>query len=90
MRRGRATGPGAAGPCRAQGLLAHRRPVSPRGPRAHDGTTATERVDEMWGTDMTVVATGEGAAEVFVAVDHCSAECVGIRAGARAVLHEAL
>ena len=75
---------------RAHGLLAHQRPGSPRGPRAHDGTITTERVDEMWGTDMTVVATGEGAAAVFVAVDHCSAECVGIHAGPRATRHEAL
>ena len=75
---------------RAHGLLAHQRPGSPRGPRAHDGTITTERVDEMWGTDMTVVATGEGAAAVFIAVDHCSAECVGIHASARATRHEAL
>ena len=75
---------------RAHGLLAHQRPGSPRGPRAHDGTITTERVDEMWGTDMTVVATGKGAAAVFIAVDHCSAECVGIHASARATRHEAL
>jgi hypothetical protein len=31
----------------------------------------------MWGTDLTSVMTGEGQAAVFVAVDHCSAECVG-------------
>ncbi len=44
----------------------------------------------MWGTDLTVVATGEGPAAVFVAVDHCSAECVGIHASPRATRHEAL
>jgi putative transposase len=32
----------------------------------------------MWGTDLTSVMTGEGQAAVFIAVDHCSAECVGI------------
>ena len=53
---------------REQGLLAHQRPGSPRGPRAHDGTITCERVDEMWGTDMTAVATGEGQAAVFIAV----------------------
>ena len=33
---------------------------------------------------------GEGQAAVFVAVDHCSAECVGIHAHARATRFEAL
>ena len=36
------------------------------------------------------MATGEGPAAVFVAVDHCSAECVGIHANHRATRHEAL
>jgi putative transposase len=75
---------------RENSLLAHQRAGSPRGPRAHDGTITTERVDEMWGTDLTTVATGEGAAAVFIAVDHCSADCVGIHASARATRHEAL
>ena len=75
---------------REHGLLAHRRPGAPRGPRAHDGTITTGRVDEMWGTDLTTVLTGEGTAAVFVAVDHCSAECVGVHASARATRHEAL
>lgn len=75
---------------RAHHLLAHQRPGAPRGPRAHDGTITTGRVDEMWGTDLTTVMTGEGAAAVFVAVDHCSAECVGIHASRQATRHEAL
>lgn len=75
---------------REHGLLAHQRRGSPRGPRAHDGTITTDQVDEMWGTDMTCVATGEGQANVFIAVDHCSAECMGIHASASATRHEAL
>ncbi len=75
---------------RENSLLAHQRAGSRRGPRAHDGTITTEQVDQMWGTDLTTVATGEGAAAVFIAVDHCSAECVGIHASARATRHEAL
>ena len=75
---------------REHGLLTHQRPGAPRGPRAHDGTITTERVDKMWGTDLTSVATGEGTAAVFIAVDHCSAECVGIHASHRATRHEAL
>jgi putative transposase len=34
--------------------------------------------------------TGEGPAAVFVAVDHCSAECVGVHAHSRATRFEAL
>jgi len=75
---------------RENALLAHQRVGAARGPRAHDGTITTQKVDEMWGTDLTSVMTGEGAAAVFVAVDHCSAECVGIHASARATRHEAL
>ncbi len=75
---------------RENDLLAHQRPGSARGPRAHDGTITTDRVDEMWGTDLTTVLTGEGPAAVFVAVDHCSAECVGIHASDRANRFEAL
>ena len=75
---------------REHGLLAHQRKGSARGPRAHDGPITTDHVDEMWGTDMTSVATGQGQANVFIAVDHCSAECVGIHASAAATRFEAL
>jgi putative transposase len=75
---------------REHGLLAHQRPGRPRGPRAHDGTVTTERVDLMWGTDLTSVMTGEGQAAVFVTVDHCSTECLGIHASRGAGRFEAL
>jgi putative transposase len=75
---------------RAHGLLAPARAGWPRGPRAHDGTIVPERVDTMWGTDLTTTVTGEGQVTVFVAVDHCSAECVGIHASHRATRFEAL
>src|SRR5918993_5463827 len=65
---------------RQNSLLAPTRTGSPRGPRNHDGTIIPDRVDTMWGTDLTTTITGEGQAAVFVAVDHCSAECVGIHA----------
>ncbi len=73
-----------------QGLQAPQRTGSPRGPRQHDGTIRTERVDEMWGTDLTTTWTAEGLAAVFIAVDHCSTECVGIHAARRATRFEAL
>jgi putative transposase len=75
---------------REHGLLAHQRAGRPHGPRAHDGTITTERVDAMWGTDLTSVMTGEGQAAVFVAVDHCSAECIGIHASRHADRFQAL
>ncbi len=56
----------------------------------HDGTIIPEAVDVMWGTDLTTTLTGEGQVAVFVAVDHCSAECVGIHAAHRANRFEAL
>ena len=75
---------------REHGLLAPSRVGAPRGPRTHDGTIIPETVDTMWGTDLTTTFTGEGQVAVFVAVDHCSAECVGIHAARRATRFEAL
>ncbi len=75
---------------RENDLLAPGRVGSPRGPRNHDGTIIPETIDTMWGTDLTTTFTGEGPAAVFIAVDHCSAECVGIHAHARATRFEAL
>jgi hypothetical protein len=75
---------------REHDLLAPGRVGSPRGPRSHDGTIVPDTIDTMWGTDLTATFTGEGPAAVFIAVDHCSAECVGIHAHARATRFEAL
>src|SRR4029453_18177492 len=75
---------------REHDLLAPSRVGSPRGPRSHDGTIIPETIDTMWGTALTTTITGEGPAAVFVAVDHCSVECVGIHAAPRATRFEAL
>ena len=75
---------------RQNNLLAPTRAGAPRGPRNHDGTIFPDTVDTMWGTDLTATITGEGQAAVFVAVDHCSAECVGIHAHPRATRFQAL
>ena len=75
---------------RENDLLGPSRVGSPRGPRSHDGSIIPDTVDTMWGTDLTSTITGEGQAAVFVAVDHCSAECVGIHAAPRATRFEAL
>src|SRR5512132_1763708 len=65
---------------RENGLLAPHRVR--KGPdKAHDGSITTEAVDVMWGTDMSQTVTlAEGVAHVFVAVDNCNSECVGMRA----------
>jgi len=75
---------------REHGLLAPSRVGAPRGPRNHDGTIIPDALDTMWGTDMTTTWTGEGQAAVFVAVDHHSAECVGLHAARRGTRFEAL
>jgi putative transposase len=72
------------------GLLAPHRVGCPE-QRAHDGTITTTAVDVMWGTDMTETVTlAEGRARVFVAVDHCSGECVGSHAARSGNRFEAL
>ena len=72
-------------------LQAPRRGGNAHGPKAHDGTITTEEPDTMWGTDMTTtVTTGEGTAHVFVAVDHCTCECVGLHAAKGGNRFEAL
>jgi putative transposase len=76
---------------RENDLLAPNRKGTDRGPRTHDGTITTQKVDEMWGTDLTGTATvRDGQVAVFVAVDHCSAECIGLHAAKRADRFEAL
>jgi putative transposase len=73
-----------------QGLLAPHRPAQTHA-KAHDGTIVTDRVNEMWGTDMTqTITTGEGRAYVFVAVEHANSEIVGIHAARSANRFEAL
>ena len=72
------------------GLLAPHR-VGRTREKAHDGTIVTDKVNEMWGTDMTQTVTlEEGRAYVFVAVEHANSEVVGIHAARSANRFEAL
>ena len=72
------------------GLLAPHR-AAPASAKMHDGTIVTDRVNDMWGTDMTqTVTTDEGKAYVFVAVEHANSEVVGIHAARSANRFEAL
>lgn len=76
---------------REHGLWAPQRQGQPRGPKAHDGTMTTDRLETMWGTDMTTAITREGGqGAMFIAVDQCSAECVGIHAAKQGTRFEAL
>ena len=76
---------------REHDLQAPHRVGHAHGPKAHDGTITTEAPDLMWGTDMTATVTvGEGTACVFVAVDHCTTECIGLHAAKRGNRFEAL
>lgn len=72
-------------------LLAPRRMPRAVGPRVHDGTITTERPNQMWGTDATsTVTVQDGAVTVFIGIDHCTLEGVGIHASKRATRFEAL
>jgi putative transposase len=76
---------------REQGLQAPQRVGHPHGPKAHDRTIIPERPNEMGGADLTGTVTVEdGAVGVFVAVDHCTGECVGLQAAVRCTRFEAL
>lgn len=76
---------------RENNLLAPTRAIRELGPRVHDGTIITERPNEMWGTDATAAFTEEdGQVTIFAAIDHCTAECVGIHAAKPGTRYEAL
>jgi|TARA_B100001123_G_C15264641_1_gene1007972 transposase InsO family protein len=76
---------------REHGLQAPQRVGHPHGPKAHDGTIITQQPDVMWGTDATTTITLEGGqAHVFVGVDHCTFECIGLHASAEGNRFEAL
>lgn len=71
-------------------LLAHQRHSGVRGPTVHDRTITTLTPDEMWAIDATGCLTDEGNAAVFVVVDHCTGECLGVRAALRGTRFEAI
>lgn len=72
-------------------LLAPARQPEPVVEHPHDGTIVTDRPNVMWGTDATAAVTLlDGAATIFAAIDHCTAECVGIHAAHHGDRFEAL
>jgi putative transposase len=72
-------------------LLSPARQPDPPPANPHTGTILTEAPNQMWGTDATQTTTDEdGTVTIFAAIDHCTAECVGIHVIKRAVRFEAL
>ena len=72
-------------------LLAPTRQPEPVVDHPHDGTIVTDQPNVMWGTDATAAVTFvDGAATIFAAIDHCTAECVGIHAAHHGDRFEAL
>lgn len=72
-------------------LLSPSRPAVIRPENPHDGTIIAEAPNQMWGTDGTSTFTQqEGQVTIFAAIDHCTAECLGIHAVKKAHRFEAL
>jgi len=72
-------------------LLSPSRQPEPVPSNPHEGTIVTTAPNQMWGTDATATFTeAEGSVTVFAAIDHCTAECVGIHAVKKATRFEAL
>lgn len=66
---------------RAHQLWAPTRLGHAHGPHAHDATSIPTDVDTMWGTEKTSTVTRqEGQVAILIAVDYCSAVCVGLHA----------
>ena len=73
----------------AQLLAPSRRPRSPN--TSIPARIITDRPNQVWGTDGTTTVTlNEGMVTVFAAIDHGTADCVGIHAVKRATRFEAL
>jgi putative transposase len=71
-------------------LLSPARVAEPVRSNPHEGTIVAEAPHRMWGTDATATFTEQdGAVTVFAAIDHCSADCVGIHAVKKASRFEA-
>lgn len=76
---------------REQQLLSPARRAAPRPTHPHEGTIVTEAPNRMWGTDATQTATEQdGTVNIFAAIDHYSADCIGIHVAKRGDRFEAL
>ena len=76
---------------RAADLLGPARVPAAVAPHPHDGTIIPDAPNLMWGTDATLTVTlADGQVTVFGAIDHYTAECVGVHAATRRTRLEAL
>lgn len=76
---------------REHGLQAPGKPQRVLGPRVHDGTITSTRLDEMWGTDATSALLLNGQqATIFGVSDHCTCEHMGIHAALEADRYQAM
>ena len=72
-------------------LLSPSRQPAVRPTNPHEGSIVSETPNQLWGTDATATFTEEdGQVTIFAAIDHCSADCIGIHAIKRAHRFEAL
>jgi transposase InsO family protein len=57
----------------------------------HEGHIVPDNPNQLWGTDATATFTEQdGQVTIFAAIDHCTADCIGIHAVKRAHRFEAL
>jgi putative transposase len=72
-------------------LSPNRQPTRTADPHPHEGTILPSAPDQIWGTDATATHTDhDGRVTVFAAIDHYTAECVGIHVVKKADRFEAL
>lgn len=72
-------------------LLSPDRQPTTRLGNPHEGRIVVETPNQLWGTDGTSTFTEEeGQITIFAAIDHCSADCIGMHAVKRAHRFEAL
>jgi transposase InsO family protein len=72
-------------------LLSPSRQPEPAPSNPHEGTIVTTAPNQMWGTDATATFTeAEGNVTVLAAIDHFTAECVGVHTVKKVTRFEAL
>ena len=72
-------------------LLSPSRQPAARPENPHAGTIVVDAPNQLWGTDATATFTAQdGQVTIFAAIDHCTAECLGIHAVKRGHRFEAL
>jgi putative transposase len=76
---------------RAADLLGPARVLASLEPHPHDGTIIPDGPNMMWGTDATLTVTlADGQVTIFGAMDHYTAECVGLHAAKPGTRFDAL